>query len=492
MRAREKGRGQIASAAVGVAALAQLLSPAAHGATVRCGATVLGTTGRDGIAAIEQTMDGGLVAAGAIGAARDLSAPAGDAWVTKFRPNGSVHWQRSYGGASGADWASAIRQAHDGGFVVAGATSSYANDATWVVRTNSDGTVRWQQAYVGYYTGRAYAVDITSDGGAVVAGYTAAFGSDRYDAWVLKLRSDGAVSHLDPVDLRTPVVVEGTWQMRYGGSGLDSINAIRQTSDGGYIAAGYTGSVAGQGIDALVLKLAPDGSVQWQRHFGVAQQNLQNPADGWDSAASVVQTRDGGYAVAGSTTAGAGGIDAWVLKLRPDGSVEWQKAYGGDAQDDAFSLGLAAGGGYIVGGRTSSFDAGVTGRGFDAWVLDLDAAGGVVWATEIGGARYDRAYSVAQMRDGSVAAGGFTSSFGAGSIDAWVLRLPGDGRLAARDGFDLRVTATPPVVTETAAVTANGPAGELTAGGTWAEPRATPAVPGDAQASVVQIGMCAA
>ena len=93
-----------------------------------------------------------------------------------------------------------------------------------------------------------------------------------------------------------------------------------------------------------------------------------------DIACSIQQTSDGGYVVAGWTHAfGAGDEDAWVLKLDSNGNVQWQKTYGGTGADYAFSIQQTSGGGYVVAGYTFSFGAGDA----DAWVLKLDGNGNI-------------------------------------------------------------------------------------------------------------------
>ncbi|MEK7368685.1 MAG: hypothetical protein AABZ62_03385 [Planctomycetota bacterium] len=117
-------------------------------------------------------------------------------------------------------------------------------------------------------------------------------------------------------------------------------------------------------MDFWVLKLRADGSIDWQKRYG---------GDYWQNADSIQQTSDGGYVVAGWTTSFGRGFDAWVLKLTPDGSVEWQKTYGGGGSDDANSIQQTSDGGYIVAGGTESFGAGEA----DLWGLKLRPDGSI-------------------------------------------------------------------------------------------------------------------
>jgi len=207
------------------------------------------------------------------------------------------------------------------------------------------------------------------------------------------------------------------WAKTYGGTGTDVAYSIQQTTDGGYVVAGYTSSFGAGGSDAWVLKLNSTGGVTWQKTYG---------GTGTDVALSVQQTADGGYIVAGHTTSfGAGGYDFWVLKLNSTGGVTWQKTYGGSGNEYVvwMSVQQSADGGYIVAGYTTSFGAGDA----DFWVLKLNSTGGVTWQKTYGGANDDGAYSVRQTAEGGYVVAGYTTSFGAGPIDAWVLKLNSTG-----------------------------------------------------------------
>lgn len=116
---------------------------------------------------------------------------------------------------------------------------------------------------------------------------------------------------------------------------------------------------------------APD--IEWQRALGGTD---------YDWASSIQQTSDGGYIVAGwsestdgDVTGNHGYIDCWVVKLNSNGNIQWQKALGGTERDFAYSIQQTADGGYIVAGFTTSTDGDVTGNhgDYDAWVVKLKA-----------------------------------------------------------------------------------------------------------------------
>jgi len=169
------------------------------------------------------------------------------------------------------------------------------------------------------------------------------------------------------------------WQRALGGTDYDWASSIQQTSDGGYIVAGYSSSTDGDvtgnhdSTDFWVVKLNSVGTIQWQKALGGTD---------YDWASSIQQTSDGGYIVAGwsestdgDVTGNHGYIDCWVVKLNSNGNIQWQKALGGTERDFAYSIQQTADGGYIVAGFTTSTDGDVTGNhgDYDAWVVKLKA-----------------------------------------------------------------------------------------------------------------------
>ncbi|MEO0211311.1 MAG: hypothetical protein ABIN66_05580, partial [candidate division WOR-3 bacterium] len=203
----------------------------------------------------------------------------------------------------------------------------------------------------------------------------------------------------------------------YGGTAADYGYSIAQILSGGYVVAGYTESY-GAGGDILVLKLNPDGSIAWAKAFGGSD---------YECAYSIIQSLEGGYAVTGRTSSfGAGGSDILVLKLNPDGSLAWAKTFGGSSEDAAYAMLQSSDGGYLVVGYTQSFGV----EYVDILVLKLNPDGSLAWARTFGGNLGDYAQSVIQTQDGGYAVAGYTASFGAGNSDVLVLKLNSDGSLA--------------------------------------------------------------
>ena len=399
----------------------------------------LGGSHVDQAHAIQQTADGGTIVAGYTGSNDgDVSGNhgGGDAWVVKLNDTGSIMWKKALGG-SDFEWAYAIQQTTDGGYIVTGFAESNDGDISgnhgawdaWVVKLSDTGSIMWQRALGGSAIDRAYAIQQTSDGGYIVAGSTVSndgdvSGNHGYtDAWVVKLSDTGNIM----------------WQKALGGSNFDQAFAVQQTTDGGYIVAGDTfsndGDVSGNhGLgDAWVVKLSGTGNIMWQKVLG--------GSDG-DQAHGIQQTTDGGTIVAGYTGSNDGDVlgnhgikDAWVVKLNDTGNIMWQKALGGSDFDLAYAIHQTTDGGYIVAGGSSSNDgdvSGIHGLG-DAWVVKLSDTGNIMWQKAMGGSIYDEAFAVQQTTDGSYLMAGATSSNDGdvsgnhGMDDAWVVKLSSAG-----------------------------------------------------------------
>jgi len=205
------------------------------------------------------------------------------------------------------------------------------------------------------------------------------------------------------------------WTKTIGGPKRDWSSSLIQTSDGGYTIAGYTNSFGVGEADVYVAKLDANGNLQWTKTIG-------RPDD--ESGTSLIQTSDGGYAIAGLTPSfGAGGLDVYVVKLNANGNLQWTKTIGGKSWEAGLSLIQTSDGGYAIAGSTFFFGAG----GWDVYVVKLNANGNLQWAKTIGGPEHDRGISLIQTSDGGYAIAGSTQSFGAGEWDIYVVKLDRNG-----------------------------------------------------------------
>jgi hypothetical protein len=366
-------------------------------------AKTIGGSDDDVAYSIIQSSDGGYVVAGWT---RSFGAGGSDMYVVKLDSSGNVQWTKTIGG-SVTDVASSIIQSSDGGYVVAGWTKSFGAGGfdMYVVKLDSSGNVQWTKTIGGSKDDLAGSIIQSSDGGYAVAGWTKSFGAGFADFYVVKLDSSGNVQ----------------WTKTIGGIDIDVPTSIIQSSDGGYVVAGYTGSFGAGGFDIYVVKLDSSGNVQWTKTIGGGSSFFA-----FDYASSIIQSSDGGYVVAGWTYSfGAGGSDMYVVKLDSSGNVQWTKTIGGSDGDKAYSIIQSSDGGYVVAGYTYSFGADYS----DIYVVKLDSWGNVQWTKTIGGSVTDVAYSIIQSSDGRYVVAGKTLGFGAGFADIYVVKMDDNGNV---------------------------------------------------------------
>jgi len=207
-----------------------------------------------------------------------------------------------------------------------------------------------------------------------------------------------------------------------GGPYIEVGASLIQTSDGGYAIAGFTSSPGVEEIDVYVVKLDANGNLQWTKTIG-------GPWN--EEGSSLIQTSDGGYAIAGRTESfGAGDYDVYVVKLDAHGNLQWTKTIGGPNYEEGRSLIQTADGGYAIAGYTTSFGAGEA----DVYVVKLDANGNLQWTKTIGGKNDDEGFSLIQTADGGYAIAGYTTAgyieySGAGESDVYVVKLDAHGNL---------------------------------------------------------------
>lgn len=194
-----------------------------------------------------------------------------------------------------------------------------------------------------------------------------------------------------------------------------SASAIIQSVDGGYALAGTWSKYYGHG-DAFLVKTDSQGMVQWTQLF----QWKDN-----DSAETVIQTSDGGFLLGGFSSDNVGSWDSWLMKTDVDGHLEWTQFYDLVSHNHIQSVIQTTEGGFAFTGDIWSSEEGLN----DAWLVKINATGTMEWNRTYGGSVYDRAYEVYQMADGGFALVGATSSFGAGEFDAWLLKTDIKGNL---------------------------------------------------------------
>lgn len=345
------------------------------------------------------TPDGGVVVAGYT---NSYGAGSDDAFLIGVDAVSEMQWQQTFGEASN-DRARALISLSEGGFALAGYTYSYVSRSTdaLLVKTGPTGAQVWARSYGGPLAQGGHAVARAPDGGYLVAGYAATVSPGTNDVYVLKTDSTG----------------NSIWSKTYGGAEVDEAHAVCAAPGGGYIIVGDTWSYGAGSADIYMLKIDENGSLAWQKTFGGAADERGN---------AVAPTRDGGYIIAGRTFSfGAGLLDMYLIKTDGGGNLVWQKTLGGTSSDEACAVAQTADGGYVVAGFTDSYGAG----NFDACLVKTDASGNMKWQKTYGGDQDDGANCLTIGPDGGFILAGWTSSFGHGGDDLYLLRTDSLGNL---------------------------------------------------------------
>lgn len=368
---------------------------------------------------IKQTSDGGYIA---VGDTSSYGAGGSDLLIVKFDQNGSVQWSKAVGG-SATESGNSIQQTSDGGYIATGRTTSYGAGLAdlFLVKFDSSGAVQWSKTAGGNGDEVGDSVQQTSDGGYVVTGYTTTIsGNGPPDLLLVKFNSSGTIQ----------------WSKAVTGSAIDVGISVQQTSDSGYIVVGHTTTYGAGNYDLFLVKFDSTGAVSWKKTLGGSRV---------DSGLSVIQTSDGGYAVAGGYDGVAlmnGGI--LIAKFSSNGSLLWSKEAGPWLNGSGTrsggggygnSIQQTPDGGYVVGGNLSVVycPTGYTacplvGNG-EAVAIKVDGNGVMQWATFTGRASGDYGTAIVATSDGGYALTGY-ANFDANGTQLLLEKLESNGGIS--------------------------------------------------------------
>jgi hypothetical protein len=403
----------------------------------------LGGTGVDATVAVVHTADSGYMVLSYSGSTDgDATYNHGrlDCWLVKLTAWGDVVWQKSIGGSDN-EISTGLQQTNDGGYIVCVNSRSTDGDVTlnhggedaWIVKLDDTGKIQWQRSYGGSGKDVPQAIQQTTDGGYIVAGYSTSSDGDvttnrgGNDYWLLKLTATGDI----------------TWEQTYGGSDDDVASAVQQTTDGGYIIGGSSASTDGDvtgnhgGDDYWIVKISATGTIQWQHSYGGSG---DDDIGDESFAGSIQQTFDGGYVTTGTTNSADGDVtgyhggllfDFWTLKISATGAIEWQKTNGSGGDDDGYCVQQTKDSGYVVCGTSNGNSGDVSGNHgtYDYWLIKLSPAGNLLWEQSYGGTLDEYDYFIRPTSDSEFILGGYSASNNMdvtgnhGGYDGWVVKL---------------------------------------------------------------------
>lgn len=285
-----------------------------------------------------------------------------DYWIIKLDAKGNEMWQRVFGG-KGEDNLTSLIATKDGGYLLGGSSSSSFEKSTkdlgskketsrgsldyWIIKINAEGTEEWQRTYGGKYADVLESMVATKDGGYLIGGSSnspsskdktiANFGSGT-DFWLLKLDAEGKIE----------------WQQVLGGSAEDQLKVVCQTKDGNYMVAGNSNSTTRttkSGTDLWIVKLDLDGMPLWEKAFNIGKN---------DVLTSMIEEEEGSFLIGAYSPSGykqsndKEGINDYVaLKVSSEGEELWRKIYGSNGEDVLKKLIQTRDGGYLMVGTSN-------------------------------------------------------------------------------------------------------------------------------------------
>jgi hypothetical protein len=344
-----------------------------------------------------------------------------------------ILWEKSYGGKH-SDYLFDAQPTPDYGFILAGSSLSKntgnktddnnGNLDYFIWKMDEKGDLDWQKGFGGSGADLLQSIKLTPDGGFILAGTSnSPKGLHKKDDckgledfWIIKLNAKGAEQ----------------WQRTIGGTGQELLQSIASTSDGGYIIGGTSGSSRSEklkngkedafgkkedsqgGLDYWIIKLDNEGQIEWQKTIGGQYH---------DELRSIIQTADGGYMLAGSSNSTVSGdktekrygeSDYWVVKTDKSGTIEWQKVYGGEGDEQLKTMIHTSDGNYILAGNSASETTGNKNasnkNGIDFWLLKIDSSGEILWQETYDVGKTDLLASLVENEDGSFLIGGHAMS----------------------------------------------------------------------------------
>ena len=355
-----------------------------------------GCSAADGSLSTCATRDGGFILAGYTFAAGSGSA---DLLVIKTDDDGNAQWHRTFGGP-GAEYGNAISETSDGGYVVAGSTTSagYGLMDVYVVKIDALGETQWERTIGGTGSDVGEAIIETANGDFVICGHTNSVGAGGKDIYLIKVDSTG----------------RELWSRTYGGAESDLGVSLLEATSGGYLVLGSTGSSGAGNRDMCLIRTDADGNQLWQKTYG---------ARFYEAGNSITETSDGGYLLVGNQDLrgrDADALNVFVVKVDSDGEEVWRNRYGeGNFCDYGVSAVQLGDGTYVVCGATKSTSSGDN----NIYVLDIGEDGSLLSSESFGGPGADWANSICLTGAGEIVLSGYTNSLGSGSYDIFLMKL---------------------------------------------------------------------
>ncbi len=324
-----------------------------------------------------------------------------DCRLYRIDDNQEILWEADYFSGPWPDLAMAGVETEDGCFVLAGITTTMEEgQRNWLFKVDGTGQIIWDRSLGTDNDAWTYDMTETCDDGFVLAGYI-----DFTDG-------TGRVVSL----LKTDVQGYELWNRQYTSAGNGTAEALLETAEGDLLITGYVQKGEKESVIPFLLRTDADGNEMWMKTVAGQLGNTY--------ALDMTMKDDGNIILTGYTESSAGDYDFWVAEMTTDGELVRQSVSGGLEDDIAFTAAPYPGG-CVVAGCTASEGAGRD----DIRILCIDDSGEELWSVTHGGPGNESAEHIIPAAGGGFIVSGFTSSWGAGDTDIWILKVDEEGQL---------------------------------------------------------------
>jgi hypothetical protein len=347
--------------------------------------------------ALIPTSDGGYAVAG-LASSPALSAAANQPvsyfWLVKIDSGGDIQWSNIYPQTGNDAGANSVVQTSDGGYALIGTSipSNGTDQEVWLIKTDSNGNLQWNKIVETGYTYNSVISLLQTKGGDYVLDGSGSSGATGNTGWLIETESNGNL----------------LWKQTY-----ENVvpRALIQTSDGGFAIASASGEL---------IKTDSKGNVNWETSY---------PSGTLNFGGSLFQTSDGGYAIAGvknvpgTEPSSTGGSQVWLVKTDSQGNLQWQSTLNSSTQiDSVTNLIQTKDGGYAIAG---SIEASLSSKSY-AFLFKTDSKGNMEWTQNYAESLTTIENGLIQNSDrGFILAGSSTGS--SSNNGAWLIKTDDNG-----------------------------------------------------------------
>lgn len=329
----------------------------------------------------------------AVGSTQSFGEPNGDHYLVKIDLDGNLLWEKTYGGAATDELAN-ILATKDGNFILIGYTESSGNGMKdiHIIKIDENGNVFWEKTVGGSADDTPITVIETAANEFCIAGTTESYGAGSRDIYLVWIDQNGNTIR----------------EKYYGGSDIDGSTELLEIENNDLMLFGYTANFGATSRDFYMLKLSANGDSLWSQRYG---------GSGYEESQDIVRTPTGGYLLHGHSSSTDPIHDMFTVKVEEDGSVIWEKNYGGMMHDGGQAIAINEVGNYVLIGRSMSFGSGDR----NIFMVTTDTQGNQLSQEVIGGERDDWGQDIIS-NDNNYYIIGHTNSFNNNANDVYIVK----------------------------------------------------------------------